>query len=86
MNDSQVGSKMINVIDMIGFTGPLILLLVGILMLWSNKYFWCAYLVIFIINILINKLAKVIIKQPRPNDGISVMNEEYTGIEMYGMP
>ena len=86
MNDSQVGSKMINIIDMIGFTGPLILLLVGILMLWSNKYFWCAYLVIFIINILINKLAKVIIKQPRPDDGISVMNEEYTGIEMYGMP
>ena len=37
-------------------------------------------------NSLINKIAKVIIKQPRPNDGKSIFNENYTGSEMYGMP
>jgi len=86
MNEIHNGNRIINILDKIGFLGPFVLLILGILLLWGNKGFWCAYLVIFVINIFINKVAKAIAKQPRPEDGESIMNEKYAGVEMYGMP
>ena len=86
MSDFENINKTIKILDKIGFLGPFILLGMGIWQLWGNKAFWCAYLVVFVMNSFINKIAKVIIKQPRPNDGESIMNENYVGAEMYGMP
>jgi membrane-associated phospholipid phosphatase len=33
-----------------------------------------------------NKLLKVFIQEPRPYGGREIMNEEYIGIDKYGMP
>ena len=86
MPDFENGNKTIRMLDTVGFLGPFILFGIGVWQLWGNNGFWCAYLVVFVMNSVINKIAKVIVKQPRPNDGESIMNENYTGAEMYGMP
>lgn len=86
MSDFENGNKIIKMVDNVGFLGPFILLCIGIWQLWGNKGFWCAYLAVFMVNSFINKIAKVIIQQPRPDDGESIMNENYAGVEMYGMP
>jgi|TARA_B110000285_G_scaffold75038_1_gene86369 membrane-associated phospholipid phosphatase len=86
MNDSANGNKIIRLMDTVGFLGPFILLGIGIWQLWGNSGFWCAYLVVFSMNSFINKIAKAIVKQPRPPAGESIMNENYAGTEMYGMP
>lgn len=86
MNDLENGNKIIRMMDTIGFLGPFILFGIGVWQLWGNRGFWCAYLVVFVLNSFINKIAKVIIKQPRPQDGESIMNENYSGAELYGMP
>ena len=86
MPDFENGNKIIRTLDTVGFLGPFILFGIGVWQLWGNKVFWCAYLVVFVTNSIINKIVKVIVKQPRPNDGESIMNENYTGTELYGMP
>ena len=86
MPDFENGNKIIRTLDTVGFLGPFILFGIGVWQLWGNNGFWCAYLVVFVTNSIINKIVKVIVKQPRPNDGESIMNENYTGTEQYGMP
>lgn len=86
MSDFENGNKIIRLLDTVGFLGPFILFGIGVWNLWGNHGFWCAYLVVFVTNSVINKIVKVIVKQPRPNDGKSIMNEDYTGAETYGMP
>lgn len=74
-------------LDMIGLFGPVILLLVSIWQLWVNGVYWTASIVIFGINLFINKILKVWIKQPRPVGGKRLITSEtYSGIEQYGMP
>ena len=86
MNDLSNENNIIKIFDTIGFVGPFILLLIGIWQLWGNPGFWCAYLVITIVNSSVNKIVKCIVKQPRPLDGESIMDEGYNGCEIYGMP
>tara|TARA_B110000879_G_scaffold5481_2_gene7287 strand:+ start:23606 stop:24112 length:507 start_codon:yes stop_codon:yes gene_type:complete len=86
MPDFENGNKIIRTLDTVGFLGPFILFGIGVWQLWGNNGFWCAYLVVFVTNSIINKIVKVIVKQPRPNNGESIMNENYTGTELYGMP
>jgi len=74
------------IIDKLGFLGPLILLCIGIYNLWNQQKYLLSYLVFFIGNTILNKILKIIIKQKRPSDGIKIMNEEYSGEEIYGMP
>jgi membrane-associated phospholipid phosphatase len=71
-----------NVIDIIGFNGPIILFLTSIIKLWKQKYIY-GYLLFYIINIFINNLLKNTIKQARPNNTIT---EKYPGVHKYGMP
>ena len=80
------GNKTIKLLDTVGFMGPFILLGIGIWQLWYHRIYWCSYLLVFAMNSFINKIAKSILKQPRPSDGESIMNEKYVGVEMYGMP
>jgi membrane-associated phospholipid phosphatase len=77
------------IIDTIGFFGPHIILLIGIIILWKlNQYFY-GYVLFFIINTFINKFIKLVVRQPRPKDGKNIMDFEknvYDGVEEYGMP
>jgi membrane-associated phospholipid phosphatase len=86
MNDLSNENNIIKIFDTIGFLGPFILLIIGIWQLWGNHGFWCAYLVVTIVNSFANKIVKCIVKLPRPVDGESIMGEGYDGCEIYGMP
>jgi hypothetical protein len=74
-----------NVIDIIGFNGPIILFLTSIIKLWKQKYIY-GYLLFYIINIFINNLLKNTIKQARPNNTMNTITEKYPGVHKYGMP
>ena len=74
-------------LDIIGLFGPIILFLVNIWQLWGNGIYWTANLVIFGINLFINNILKLWIKQPRPVGGHDMFNyKDPTGIDQYGMP
>jgi membrane-associated phospholipid phosphatase len=74
------------IFDKLGFFGPLVLFFISICKLWDQKIYLCAYLVFFVTNTVVNKILKKIIQQERPSHGQSIMNEQYTGSEIYGMP
>ena len=75
------------ILDTVGFFGPLINFCISFVCLWDKKkYFWF-YLVFYFINSFINRLFKIIIREPRPIGGKSLISiEKYDGIEKYGMP
>ena len=74
-------------LDMIGFFGPIILLMLNIWQLCGNGIYSTISLVVFFINMCINKILKVWIREPRPSGGQSMItSEDYGGIEQYGMP
>jgi membrane-associated phospholipid phosphatase len=72
-------------LDIIGFSGPFILMFISISYLWNQKYLQ-GYLIFYIISSFINKILKNIIQEERPVNGKSIMNENYTGKHKYGMP
>lgn len=74
------------IFDGIGFFGPKILLLSNVYLLQNQTIFMFAYLVFYFTNILINGIIKSIVKQARPENPKSFVNEEYTGPDKYGMP
>ena len=75
-----------NIIDKIGFFGPVIIFLISIYNLWNQQKYLISYLVFSFCNTIVNKILKVIIQQKRPNGSIKIMDESYEGIENYGMP
>jgi membrane-associated phospholipid phosphatase len=79
-------SRMQEIIEKIGFMGPLILLFIGIYNLCNQQKYLLSYLVFFVGNTIINKILKKIIKQKRPSNSKKILNEEYSGEELYGMP
>ena len=73
--------------DIIGLFGPIILFLVNIWQLWGNGIYWTVNIIIFGVNLFINNILKLWIKQPRPVGGREMFNAEgTTGIDQYGMP
>ena len=77
------------IVDTIGFFGPHIILCIGIILLWKQSKYFYGYLLFYMINTFINKLLKMVIREPRPKDGKNIMGFEknvYEGIEEYGMP
>jgi len=77
---------MSGIIDKIGFLSPLLLFIITVFHLFNQKKYLLSYLVFFTCNTIVNKILKNIIKQKRPDNGIRIMNEEYNGVEKYGMP
>jgi hypothetical protein len=73
-------------VDIVGFFGPLLMLLLSIFQLWNQKPYLYAYIIGFVINKYINKFLKNAIKQPRPSNGKSLINESYSHDDFYGMP
>jgi len=73
-----------DIIDIIGWNGPLIIFIISIMNFWKQKYIY-GYLVFYIINIFINNLLKITIKENRPNNN-NIIKEKNTDINRYGMP
>lgn len=73
-------------IDLIGFIGPLLLMCITFIHLWTFYRYLIVYVVFFVVNIMINKWLKLWIRQPRPSGGKSILGEVYTGEHEYGMP
>ena len=75
------------VFDSAGFYGPHITFVIGFTSLLKQPKFIASYLVFTTINMLINKILKYSIQQPRPVNGKSfIENENYSGADKYGMP
>ena len=74
-------------LDKIGYIGPIILFFLNIYHYFYRKIYLFAYLLGFGFNILMNKLIKQIIKEPRPDDSRHIkFMEQFHGSEIYGMP
>ena len=77
------------IIDILGYFAPYILFVLSIVLLWKRQYYFTGYIVFYILNIIVNKIIKVIVREPRPTGGKSLLSFEdgiYEGVEKYGMP
>lgn len=72
--------------DIVGFFSPWLLMVIGIINLWNRKPFMYAYLIGGVVNKYLNLFLKNAIKQPRPTNGRSLVDEPYGGSDTYGMP
>jgi heme O synthase-like polyprenyltransferase len=72
-------------IDVIGWLGPFIIMAMTVYYLWKQKYLY-GYFIFYIFATFINTILKNIFKQARPTNGKSIMNEDYSGVQQYGMP
>ena len=83
-----------NIVDYVGFFGPHILFITSLFILWKQfiqytDYYLYGYVFFLFVNKFINKLVKLLIKEPRPKGGKNIIDNEdrfYKGIEQYGMP
>ena len=75
-------------INYIGYYGPIILLISTILLLFNTKIFLYTYFLGFVINSIFNFIIKGIIKQKRPFNDVKskIIKESRLGNEIYGMP
>ena len=75
-------------INYIGYYGPIILLISTIILLFNNKSFLYIYFLGFVINSIFNFIIKGVIKQKRPVNDVKskIIKESRLGNEIYGMP
>ena len=74
-------------LDMIGFFGPIILLIMNSYLFFYRKYYLYAYIAFFFINGILNKMIKQMLKIPRPTNQLFFNKlEKLNGVEKYGMP
>ena len=83
--------NIIQIIDIIGVSGPIILGISSLVLLYNKSNLFSVYIIGFIINSLLNILLKGIIKQPRPSEDIHVFNIKLMsgkriGYDKFGMP
>lgn len=75
-----------NILDLVGFFGPVILMATSVIKLSNQKSYLVGYLVFYFINDAINQICKVIVKEERPKNTKSIIGEPYVGADKYGMP
>jgi membrane-associated phospholipid phosphatase len=78
-------------VDNIGYLGPFLLLFASIYLLWNKSSLLTYYLIGYGLNIIINFLLKIIIKQPRPSEDLNIFNAlkgsgKTIPYDKYGMP
>ena len=75
-------------INYIGYYGPIILLISTIILLFNTKIFLYTYFLGFVINSIFNFIIKGAIKQKRPLNDVKskIIKESRLGNEIYGMP
>ena len=71
----------------IGYYGPILLFFINIYFLYDRFFWCCVYITFVVINTILNKGLKIIIKEPRPKDWKSFATfERLEQEEKYGMP
>lgn len=83
--------NIIQIIDTIGVSGPIVLGISSLILLYNKSNLFSVYIIGFIINSLLNILLKGIIKQPRPSEdihmfNIKLMSGKRIGYDKFGMP
>lgn len=76
----------ISLFDYIGFFGPIIVIIISVIKLWNQPQYLIGYACFELINSIINSVSKLLIRQERPAGGRSIINENYSGSNIYGMP
>ncbi len=75
------------IVDNVGFFGPMILFGVGIYTLRARRIYLIAYLVFFVLNGIVNRTMKSWIREPRPSNPLFINQYDVdNGAEKYGMP
>lgn len=81
---------MINIIelfDSIGYTGPILILLINIYIFFYRKPYLYAYLISIFVNSFVNSTLKNIYRIPRQDNQIPFSKyENFDGVNAYGMP
>jgi membrane-associated phospholipid phosphatase len=80
-------NQMVKTFDTVGFYGPLIVMGLVIIDLFSQpKYNW-VYIFFIVANDVLNRGLKLLFREPRPEGRIPFSeHESYTGASKYGMP
>lgn len=73
-------------LDYIGFFGPLLLFCISVWKLSIHVSYLYGYLGLFLASTIINKVLKVLFKEPRPEGSMTIVGEPYHGADEYGMP
>ena len=73
-------------LDYIGFFGPLLLFCISVWKLSIHVSYLYGYLGLFLASTIINKVLKVLFKEPRPEESMTIVGEPYHGADEYGMP
>ena len=74
-------------IDNVGFFGPIILFGFGIYTLRTRRIYLIIYAIFFVLNGLLNRVLKMWIREPRPDNSQFINEYDVNdGAEQYGMP
>jgi membrane-associated phospholipid phosphatase len=78
-------------LDYIGYTGPAIVFVLSLFLLYGKWIFFSYYIFGYFITFILNSVLKVIIKQPRPKEdnllfNLHLTNGKRIGFDRYGMP
>ena len=74
------------IFDYLGFFGPLLLFCISLWKLSTRPPFLYGYLGLFLASTIINKVLKLLFREPRPEGGKTIVGEPYEGADAYGMP
>lgn len=73
-------------LDYVGFFGPILLFCISVWKLSVHVPFLYGYLGLFLASTVLNKVLKVLFKEPRPEGSMTIVGEPYQGADEYGMP
>jgi len=76
-----------DVLDYIGYMGPIITSIITIITLLDKQKYLLSFIFGSIINNYLNEYLKICIKQPRPTNQLSYIDDkQIKGAQIYGMP
>ena len=88
---NTINNTLNNTIDYIGYSGPVLLLISSIYLLWDKKTFLSIYLIGLMFNIILNFVLKGLIQQARPTEdkrlfNLEILKGDRISYDRYGMP
>ena len=87
MDEINTYKKSNHTLDTIGYLGPLLLAIENTYVLWNRQFYLIGYLLLGMMNTMINKILKGIFREPRPKGGVNIFDTEiHYGTDIYGMP
>jgi len=74
-------------VDTLGFYGPILMFLFVVIAIRKQTPFLISYVLGFFVNVYLNKILKVLIREPRPNGSRNFTGlDNYENEEEFGMP